>query len=120
MTGTPYGMDWCGLLYVSYYLVVNAFCDGPYNISNSDGLDLKQLRKLIHALGMGPCTGGGYGETLMISARKWNREPDEDVVSMMIRAWQSVTQDVKVRTAVEAVCWPCVRGYLLMQSPLAS
>jgi len=110
-----YGPRWGALLYICFYLVSNAYADGPYDLDHSEGLSVLELKQVLNALGMGPGTTDPLDADLMKQARKWSREEDGVLSKAMGGVWSCVVDDEKVKRAVRAVLWPYQRAYLLFR-----
>ena len=110
-----YGPRWGALLYICFYLVSNAYADGPYSIDHSEGLCVLELKHVLNALGMGPGTMDPLDVDLMKQARKWSREEHEVLSKAIGDVWSCVADDEKVKRAVRAVLWPYQRAYLLFR-----
>jgi len=113
----PYGAQWAGLLYICFYAVSNEFSDAAHTppLEHSEGLSLRDLRTLTRYLGMAP-EAGGQDETLMKTARKWERSADEDLCGAMMSVWRVVRDTPRVRMTVDSLLWPCQRAHLLFDN----
>ena len=112
----PYGPRWGCLLYICFYLVSNAYADGPYNLNHQEGLSLFDLKQMLNSMGMGPPSTDPLDIDLMKQARKWSRDEEALLEKAMAETWSSIVRDAKVKAAVRAALWPCQRAYLLFRT----
>lgn len=108
----PYGITWTALLYISYYLVSNAYDNGPYNLDHSEGLSIREFRTVLTSLGMGP-SSGTIDEEFMKLARSLTRLGEGELNHAMMGVWSKITDDPKVSLAAEGVLCPCHRANTL-------
>ena len=107
-----YGMEWGALLYIAYYLVTNAYDNGPYDLKHSEGLSVQEMRSVLVSLGMAPICSS-VEEEMMKMFRTLSRARDEELSGPMMRVWRNITEDPKVSLAVEGLMVPCARAYTL-------
>lgn len=107
-----YGIEWGALLYIAYYLVTNAYDGGPYDLNHSEGLATREMRCLVVSLGMAPICSTTE-EDMMKMFRTLSRLSDPDLSDPMMRVWDKVAKDPKVRLAVQGVLYPCRRAHVL-------
>ena len=112
----PFGPRWIALLSICDLLVTQAFDNGSVNLDTCPS-DIKNKVKLVTsfatAIGMRP-----VDEELRIlvkAARQWSRTDVDDLLKAFIEMWVIMANDPKVRSVVDAVLWPCERGYLLFR-----
>lgn len=108
----PYGLMWAALLYISYYLVSNAYEDGPYSLNHPEGLNVRDFRSILTSLGMGPSSSPTDDE-FMKMARTLTRLEDGELENGMMNVWSKIIDDARVSLAAEGVLCPCQRAFTL-------
>ena len=112
----PFGPHWAALLYICELLVHNAFDDGPYDL-NTPSVNIShkgcEVARVATNIGRQGSQEGNSLAALVKAARQWSRVDPTRLDKIFDDVWRVLADNPKVRVAVEAVVWPCARGYLL-------